>query len=62
MSYKKVGDVIKELENNGFRFVRQRGSHKIYTNGLRDVVVPDHGRKGIEKGTYYNILRQAGLK
>jgi len=26
------------------------------------VVVPNHGSKGIEKGTYYSILRQAGLK
>ena len=45
MSYKSVKDLITKLTENGFRFVRQKGSHK-----------------GIEKGTYYNILRQAGLK
>lgn len=28
----------------------------------RTVVVPNHGSKGVEKGTYYNIMRQAGLK
>jgi K+-sensing histidine kinase KdpD len=26
------------------------------------VIVPDHNSKGVEKGTYYSILRQAGLK
>ncbi len=25
------------------------------------VVVPNHGSKGIEKGTYRNILKQAGI-
>lgn len=62
MSYKKVRDVISELENNDFHFVRQKGSHMVYSNGTRVVIVPDHGAKGIEKGTYHSILRQAGLK
>ena len=62
MSYKKVRDVIRELERNGFRFVRQSGSHMVYTDGTHVAVVPDHGNKGIEKGTYYSILRQAGIK
>lgn len=62
MSYKKVRDVIRELEANGFHFVRQTGSHMIYTDGTKVAVVPDHGNKGIEKGTYFSILRQAGIK
>lgn len=62
MSYKTVKDVVTLLQDNGFEFVRQKGSHMVYTNGIHVVVVPDHGKKGIEKGTYYNILRQAGLK
>lgn len=62
MSYKKVRDVIRELERNGFHFVRQTGSHMVYTDGIHVAVVPDHGNKGIEKGTYYSILRQAGIK
>jgi mRNA interferase HicA len=61
MSYKKVKDVICELEAHKFWFVRQKGSHMVYTNGTRVVVVPNHTNKGIEKGTYYNILRQAGI-
>ncbi|MCQ2336903.1 MAG: type II toxin-antitoxin system HicA family toxin [Paludibacteraceae bacterium] len=62
MSYKKVKDVIDLLINNGFLFVRQKGSHQVYSDGTHIVVVPDHGNKGIEKGTYFSILRQAGLK
>lgn len=26
------------------------------------VIVPNHGKKGVEKGTYFNIVKQAGLK
>jgi len=62
MSYKSVKEVVTMLQENGFRFVRQTGSHMVFTNGKRVAVVPDHGEKGVEKGTYYNILRQAGLK
>ena len=62
MSYKSVKDVVTLLTENGFWFVRQKGSHMVYTDGTHIVVVPDHGKKGVEKGTYYNILRQAGLK
>lgn len=50
------------LTENGFWFVRQKGSHMVYTDGSHVVIVTDHGKKGVEKGTYYNILRQAGLK
>lgn len=62
MSYKSVKDVVALLKSNGFEFVRQKGSHMVYSNGDKVAIVPDHGKKGIEKGTYYNILRQAGLK
>lgn len=62
MSYKKVRDVISELEQHGFRLVRQRGSHMVFTDGTHVAIVPDHGNKGVEKGTYFSILRQAGIK
>ncbi|MDH6305094.1 putative RNA binding protein YcfA (HicA-like mRNA interferase family) [Parabacteroides sp. PF5-5] len=62
MSYKSVKEVVALLIKNGFELKSQRGSHLKYEkNGLM-VIVPNHGKKGIEKGTYYNILRQAGLK
>ena len=61
MSYKKVKDVINELEAHKFWFVRQKVSHMVYTNGSKVVVVPNHTKKKKKKGTYYNILRQAGI-
>lgn len=45
MSYKSVKDVITMLTENGFRFVRQKGSHMIYTDGEHVVVVPAMERK-----------------
>ncbi|MBR5435153.1 MAG: type II toxin-antitoxin system HicA family toxin [Bacteroidales bacterium] len=62
MSYKSVADVLTLLKNNGFMQVSQKGSHIKLRNGDKIVIVPNHGKKGIEKGTYFNILRQAGLK
>ncbi|MBO7125435.1 MAG: type II toxin-antitoxin system HicA family toxin, partial [Bacteroidales bacterium] len=55
-------DVLTLLKNNGFVQVSQKGSHIKLKNGDKIVIVPNHGKKGIEKGTYFNILRQAGLK
>lgn len=33
MSYKSVKDVVTLLTENGFWFVRQKGSHMVYTDG-----------------------------
>jgi mRNA interferase HicA len=62
MSYKSVKFVIDLLKKNGFVLKAQKGSHMKFEKEGRIVVVPNHGSKGIEKGTYYNILSQAGLK
>lgn len=62
MSYKTVKEVVTLLQENGFEFKSQKGSHMKFTKDELTVIVPDHGSKGVEKGTYYNILRQAGLK
>lgn len=62
MSYKTVKEVVTLLVENGFELKSQKGSHLKYCKGNRTVIVPEHGKKGVEKGTYYNILRQAGLK
>jgi mRNA interferase HicA len=62
MSYKSVRDVVLLLEENGFVLKGQKGSHMKFVKDGLTVIVPAHGKKGVEKGTYYNILRQAGLK
>lgn len=62
MSYKSIKDVVTMLQENGFVFKSQKGSHMKFEKDGNTVVVPNHGKKGVEKGTYYNIMRQAGLK
>ena len=52
--------VIKGLEANGFRFVKQKGSHRKYKRDGRTVIVPMHYE--LAKGTLLSILEQAGLK
>lgn len=61
MSYKTVKFVIDLLKKNGFVFKSQKGSHMKFEKEGKIVVVPNHGSKGIEKGTYHNILKQAGI-
>lgn len=62
MSYKSVKFVIDLLKKNGFVFKSQKGSHIKFEKDGRIVVVSNHGSKGVEKGTYYNILKQAGIE
>ena len=62
MSYKSVKFVIDLLKKNGFVFKSQKGSHIKFEKDGRIVVVPNHGSKGGEKETYYNILKQAGIE
>lgn len=54
--------LIKILEEKGFNFSRQSGSHAIYVNqnGIK-VTVPVHGKKDIGKGLLKQIMRDAGL-
>lgn len=61
----KVKEIILMLENDGWYFVRQKGSHCIYKHPEKEgiAVVPNHGQnKDIPIGTAQSILKQAGLK
>jgi len=51
------------LEQNGFVFTRQSGSHAIFKHPISKlrVVLPMHSRD-IPKGTLHAILKDAGLK
>ena len=62
MSYKSVNEVVRLLKQNGFEIKDQKGSHLKFEKNGKVVIVPNHGSKGIEKGTYHCILKQAGLK
>lgn len=55
--------VVKVLENKGFFFVSQAGSHAKYRKpGIPTltIIVPIHGKE-IPHGTFRSILRQANL-
>jgi predicted RNA binding protein YcfA (HicA-like mRNA interferase family) len=60
----KVRDVTRRIERDGWRFERQRGSHRIYRHPDKQGTVTITGRPNQEvpAGTLGNILRQAGLK
>ncbi len=53
-------DVCRALERAGFRFIRQRGSHRIYQRGSRSVIVPYHA-KDLKRGTLKAIVKDSGL-
>lgn len=57
--------IIKILEENGFIFIKQRGSHRKYrklhgTDTLTVIVPAD--KKEIPTGTFKSILRQSKLQ
>ena len=55
MSYKSVNEVIRLLLKNGYEIKGQKGSHLKFEKEGKVVIVPNHGSKGIEKGTYHSI-------
>ena len=56
-------DVVKALEKQGFRLIRQRGSHMVLQKRMSDTtittVVPNH--KELAPGTLRSILKRTGL-
>jgi predicted RNA binding protein YcfA (HicA-like mRNA interferase family) len=56
----KPKDAIKILTRNGFKFIRQKGSHRIYIKDNKTVVVPYHNQD-LRKGTLLSIIKQSGL-
>jgi len=54
--------IIKSLEKKGFVLDRSKGSHRIYYHSgtKRRVVVPFH-KKDLPRGTFFEILKQAGI-
>jgi predicted RNA binding protein YcfA (HicA-like mRNA interferase family) len=58
----KSKEIIRVLKKLGFIEYRQKGSHLIMVNEIKNkqVVVPVHN-KSLKKGTLASILRQADL-
>ena len=52
--------VIKILEQFGFEYVSQKGSHMKYSNGKYVVIIPNHSE--VAKGTLKSILNMAHIE
>jgi predicted RNA binding protein YcfA (HicA-like mRNA interferase family) len=55
-------EIIRIINQKGFVFDRSRGSHQIWINPVtqKRVVIPMHN-KTLPIGTFYAILKQAGI-
>ena len=60
----KVRDIVKQLEDDGWFVVRQRGSHRQFKHATKPGLVTVAGKLGddVAPGTLNSILKQAGLK
>ena len=56
----KRKDLIRLLESNGWRLLRNGANHDIYTNGQRMEPIPRHGE--IKEQLAKSIIRRQGLK
>ena len=60
----KVREIAKLIEQDGWYWVRTKGSHHQYKHPTKPGLVTVPGRPGddVATGTLNNILKQAGLK
>lgn len=60
----KFRGIIRMVEDDGWRLVTQRGSHRQYEHPTKPgkVTVAGKANADVPKGTAANILRQAGLR
>ena len=54
--------LLKLLEDDGWKLDRIAGSHHIMTKGDQKLSVPVHSGKPIPTGLLNKLLKQAGLK
>lgn len=56
-------EMIKRITDDGWYFVKQKGSHKHYKHPTKagKVTIPN-GRESLPKGTLKSIIKQAGLE
>jgi predicted RNA binding protein YcfA (HicA-like mRNA interferase family) len=60
----KFSELVKLLEQNGFKIVKEKGSIRYYGKPGWDrlIRVDYHGAKEIPTGTCHSILKAAGIK
>ena len=60
----KVRDLIKKIEENGWRYMYSTGSHRHFKHASKPsvVTVPGHPGDDLPVGTLKSILKAAGLE
>ena len=60
----RVRELIRLIEDDGWRHARTRGSHRQFNHPTKTglVTVPGHLNDELAPGTLNSILKQAGLK
>ena len=60
----KVRDTIKQIESDGWREIKTKGSHRQFKHPTKRgrVTIAGHPSDDLAPGTYNSILKQAGLK
>ncbi|MBN2704363.1 MAG: type II toxin-antitoxin system HicA family toxin, partial [Pontiellaceae bacterium] len=53
--------IEKRLQKLGYKVVRQKGSHVLFSNGEKIFPVPNHGGKDISPGVERQILKMVEL-
>lgn len=60
----KAKEIEKLIISNGWFFIRQKGSHRIFKHldieGI--IIIPFHGSNEVPKGTEQSILKKAQIK
>ena len=58
-------EICRILEKDGFVFVRQTGSHRIFQKSMHEetitIPVPVHSNTPLKKGTLHAILKKARI-
>lgn len=60
----KFTELVRPLEENKFRIVKEKGSIRYYGKDGYDklIRIDYHGNKEVPTGTYYAILKAAGIR
>jgi predicted RNA binding protein YcfA (HicA-like mRNA interferase family) len=60
----KFSELVRLLEQNGFKIVKEKGSIRYYGKPGSDnlIRVDYHGSKEVPTGTCHSILKAAGIK
>ncbi len=60
----KFSELVRLLEKNGFKIIKEKGSIRYYGKpGLNKLIRVDyHGSKEVPTGTCHSIIKAAGIK